>query len=53
MIPKAIHEYPLFHDLHVSNSDLVPLIDRQIRQMKEEGQFDEIWSPCLKSVKCD
>ncbi len=45
---EPIEAYPLFHYLHLNHAALVPKIDEQIRLLKAQGRFDEIWRPYLE-----
>lgn len=43
VLKPMIDEYPLYHYLHRKHALLVPKIDEQIRILKAQGRFEEIW----------
>ncbi|MDA3809995.1 MAG: transporter substrate-binding domain-containing protein [Spirochaetaceae bacterium] len=41
-LPKPVVTRELYHYIHISHSDLVPLIDSIIKEMKASGELDEL-----------
>ncbi len=41
-LQPSIQTYPLYHYLHKKNADLVPKLDKVLREMKRSGRIDQI-----------
>ena len=49
-IAEPLNTLPLFHYLHKKHADLVPLVDKKIRELKASGKLSEIISAAERQI---
>jgi polar amino acid transport system substrate-binding protein len=50
-LESPVASYPLYHYVHRRHADLVPLLAKELREMKREGVIDAILAPHREAVR--
>ncbi|MBF0381151.1 MAG: transporter substrate-binding domain-containing protein [Magnetococcales bacterium] len=48
IVGKPLYSSPLFHFVHKQNSQLIPLLDSELKKMREQGESKEIYNRVLR-----